>query len=129
MNKRLESSIQIENFMESGRDIEVSDFGFRSTFNEGSVLIAIFNLFYRGCIETESAQTTDSLPQLKIFEFSRRVDSKKHNLFPLFAWSFFVFSQCRPVFEASRGLQGLPLTMKLGSLCRVNFGKFQFDCT
>ena len=34
----LESSTEIEKFMEHGREIEVSDFGFRSTFDEGSVM-------------------------------------------------------------------------------------------
>ena len=37
MKNQLDSSIQIENFMENGREISISDFGFRSTFNEGSV--------------------------------------------------------------------------------------------
>ena len=37
LKKEAGSSIQIENFMENGREISISDFGFRSTFNEGSV--------------------------------------------------------------------------------------------
>ena len=37
LKKEADSSIQIEKFMENGREILISDFGFRSTFNEGSV--------------------------------------------------------------------------------------------
>jgi hypothetical protein len=39
LGKRSDSSIQNENFMENDREIEVSDFGFRSTFNEGGVVL------------------------------------------------------------------------------------------
>ena len=37
MKKEVDSSIQIEDFMENGREILISDFGFRSTSNEESV--------------------------------------------------------------------------------------------
>ena len=37
LKKEVDSSIQIEHFMENCREIKISDFGFRSTFNEGSV--------------------------------------------------------------------------------------------
>ena len=36
LKNQLDSSIQIENFMENGKEISISDFRFRSTFNKGS---------------------------------------------------------------------------------------------
>ena len=38
LKKEVDSFNRIEHFTENGREISISDFGFRSTFNEGSVL-------------------------------------------------------------------------------------------
>ena len=42
LEKTVRIIFQIENFMENGREISISDFGFRSTFKEGRVVLKGF---------------------------------------------------------------------------------------
>ena len=57
------------------------------------------NQFYRGRIETESAKTTNSMPQLKICEFPKIFDSQNTVFFPALRAESLCFRQGRPVPE------------------------------
>ena len=97
--------MNIKGYLSNKRQIFYYGEGVEQTIFLTDLLTEIFNLFYRCCIEPDHAKTTSSLPQPKICEFSKRIDSKKLCFFPALRAESLCFFLVQP---CSRSLQRPP---------------------